>query len=152
MRRVVDLRSASPSPATSASVAPEPSPSRPVESPTPTAPAGSPPGTGRNRVTLAAAADIDGNGEFDDLVTIESPPGTILRNVRAVSVPTDPPPPAGIFFPAGLFDYEVVVAEPGDPAAVTFHLPDGTVSKELDTEFWVLQNGRWSDLTARAHA
>ena len=61
-------------------------------------------------------------------------------------------PPAGIVFPVGLFDYEVVVAEPGDPAAVTFHLPDGTVSKEFDTEFWVLQNGRWSDLTARADA
>ena len=101
---------------------------------------------------MVAAADIDGNGELDDLVTIESPPGTILQNVRAVPVPTDPAPPAGIFFPAGLFDYEVVVAEPGDPAAVTFHLPDGTVSKEVDTEFWVLQNGRWSDLTARAHA
>ena len=80
---------------------------------------------------LAAATDIDGNGVLDDLVTIESPPGTILQNVRAVSVPTDPAPPAGIFFPAGLFDYEVVVAEPGDPAAVTFHLPDGTVSEEF---------------------
>ena len=45
-----------------------------------------------------------------------------------------------------------MVAKPGDPAAVTFHLPDGTVSEELGTEFWVLQNGRWSDLTARAHA
>ncbi len=74
-----------------------------------------------------AAADIDGNGKFDDHVTIESPPGTILRNVHAVPIPTDPAPPAGIFFPAGLFDYEVVVAKPGDPATVTFHLPDGTV-------------------------
>ena len=99
----------------------------PVESPTPTASAGSPADTERNRVTVVAAADIDGNGELDDRVTIESPPGTILRNVHAVPIPTDPAPPAGIFFPAGLFDYEVVVAEPGDSAAVTFHLPDGTV-------------------------
>ena len=67
-------------------------------------------------------------------------------------VPTDPAPPPGITFPAGLFEYEVVVAEPGDPAAVTFHLPDGTVSQEVDTGFWVLQNGRWSDLTARSDA
>ena len=119
--------SASPSPGTSASASPEPSPSRSVESPTPTAPAGSPAGAERNRVTVVAAADIDRNGALDDLVTIESPPGTILRNVHAVPIPTDPAPPAGIFFPAGLFDYEVVVAEPGDPATVTFHLPDGTV-------------------------
>ena len=106
----------------------------------------------RNRVTVVAAADIDGNGKLDDLVTIESPPGTILRNVHAVPIPTDPAPPTGIFFPAGLFDYEVVVAKPGDPATVTFHLPDGTVTKDSDTGFWVLQNGRWSDLTARADA
>ncbi len=116
------------------------------------APADSRASTERNRVTLVAAADIDRNGAFDDLVTVESPPGTILQNVRAVSVPTDPPPPPGIFFPAGLFEYEVVVAEPGDAAAVTFHLPDGTIRHEVDTEFWVLQNGRWSDLTARADA
>ena len=45
-----------------------------------------------------------------------------------------------------------MVGEPGDSAAVTFHLPDRTVSEELGTEFWVLQNGRWSDLTARADA
>ena len=122
--------SASPEPVASPSASPDPSPSRSVESPTPTAPAGPPAGTERNRVTLVAATDIDGNGAFDDLVTIESPPGTILRNVRAVPIPTDPTPPAGVFFPAGLFDYEVVVAEPGDPAAVTFHLPDGTVSQE----------------------
>ena len=146
----MDRRRRRPDP--SASASPEPSPSRAVESPTPTAPAGSPAGGGSNRVTVVAAADIDRNGALDDLVTIESPPGTILRNVHAVPVPTDPAPPAGIFFPAGLFDYEVVVAKPGDPATVTFHLPDGTVRQEFDTGFWVLQNGRWSDLTARADA
>ncbi len=118
----------------------------------PSAPAGSPAPAERNRVTVIAATDIDGNGVFDDQVTIESPPGTILQNVHAVSIPTDPPPPPDIVFPVGLFDYEVVVAEPGDPAAITFHLPDGTVSQEFDTEFWVLQNGRWSDLTARTDA
>ena len=144
--------SASPSPGTSSSASPEPSPSPSVETPDADCTGGSPAGAERNRVTVVAAADIDGNGALDDRVTIESPPGTILQNVHAVSIPTDPPPPSGIFFPAGLFDYEVVVAEPGDPAAVTFHLPDGTVSEEVDTEFWVLQNGRWSDLTARAHA
>ena len=144
--------SPSTSPGTSASASPEPSPSDSVDSPTPTAPAGPPAVKERNRVTVVAAADIDGNGKLDDPVTIESPPGTILRNVHAVPVPTDPAPPAGIFFPAGLFDYEVVVAKPGDPATVTFHLPDGTVKKDVDTGFWVLQNGRWSDLTARADA
>ena len=82
---------------------------------------------------MVAAADIDGNGKFDDEVTIESPPGTILRNVHAVPIPTDPAPPPGIFFPAGLFDYEVVVADPGDPATVTFHLPDGTVAGRTST-------------------
>ena len=142
--------SPSTSPGTSAS--PEPSPSDSVDVPTPTAPADPPANKERNRVTVVAAADIDGNGKLDDLVTIESPPGTILRNVHAVPVPTDPAPPSGIVFPAGLFDYEVVVAKPGDPATVTFHLPDGTVKKDVDTGFWVLQNGRWSDLTARADA
>ncbi len=135
-----------------ASASPEPSPSDSVDAPTPTAPADPPADKERNRVTVVAAADIDGNGKLDDLVTIESPPGTILRNVHAVPIPTDPAPPSGIFFPAGLFDYEVVVAKPGDPATVTFHLPDGTVKKDVDTGFWVLQNGRWSDLTARADA
>ena len=67
-------------------------------------------------------------------------------------MPSDPAPPDGVAFPVGLFDYEVVVAEPGDPAAITFHLPDGTVGQESETEFWVLQNGRWSGSTARSDA
>jgi hypothetical protein len=141
--------SASPSPSTEA--LPEPSHSSVPESSR--SPLTDPPSSAElNRVTVVAAADIDGNGLFDDLVTIESPAGTILQNVSAIRVPTDPPPPAGVSFPAGLFEYEVVVAEPGDPAAVTFRLPDGAVSEGSETEFWVLQNGRWSDLTERSDA
>ena len=100
-----------------------------------------------NVVTLAAAVDIDGNGLLDDLVTLESPPGTVLHDVTAVPVPTDPAPPEGLVFPAGLFDYMVDVVNPGDPAEVTFHLPDGVVGPDAELEFWVLQDGEWNDLT-----
>ena len=103
-----------------------------------------------NVVTLAAAVDIDGNGLLDDLVTLESPPGTVLHDVTAVPVPTDPAPPEGLVFPAGLFDYLVDVVNPGDPAEVTFHLPDGVVGPDEELEFWVLQDGEWSDLTPSA--
>ena len=98
-------------------------------------------------VTLAAAVDIDGNGLLDDLVTLESPPGTVLHDVTAVPVPTDPAPPEGLVFPAGLFDYMVDVVSPGDPAEVTFHLPDGVVGPDAELGFWVLQDGEWNDLT-----
>ena len=89
-----------------------------------------------NVVTLPAAVDVDGNGLLDDMVTLESPPGTVLLDVSAVPVPTDPAPPEGLVFPVGLFDYRVDVANPGDPADVTFHLPEGVVSS--DTEHGVL--------------
>ena len=105
-----------------------------------------------NVASLPAAVDLDGNGLLDDYVTIESPAGTVLTNVTAVPVPTDPAPPAGVVFPVGLFDYEVVVANPGDPADVTFHLPEGVVGGEGSTGFWVLQNGQWTDLTPSSDA
>jgi uncharacterized repeat protein (TIGR01451 family) len=105
-----------------------------------------------NVVSLPAAVDLNGNGLLDDYVTIESPPGTLLLNVMAVPVPSDPAPPDDIAFPVGLFDYEVVVANPGDSAAVTFHLPDGVVVDPATTAFWVVQNGEWSDLTAQTVA
>jgi uncharacterized repeat protein (TIGR01451 family) len=105
-----------------------------------------------NVVSLPAAVDLDGNGLLDDYVTIESPPGTVLLNVAAVPVPTDPAPPDDIVFPVGLFDYEVVVASPGDSAAVTFHLPDGVVIDPAATAYWVVQNGQWTDLTPNATA
>ena len=65
-----------------------------------------------NVASLPTVSTSTGTVQLDDLVTIESPPGTILQNVRAVSVPTDPRRPPASVFPAGLFDYEVVVAEP----------------------------------------
>ena len=67
-----------------------------------------------------------------------------------MSVPTDPPPPEGVVFPVGLFDYRVDVADPGDPADVTFHLPDGVLDPDVNAEFWVLQDGQWTDLTPNA--
>ena len=87
---------------------------------------------------------------LDDYVTIESPAGTVLTNVTAVPVPTDPAPPEGVVFPVGLFDYEVIVANPGDPTDVTLHLPDGVVLEPASTELWAFQNGEWSDLTQSA--
>ena len=42
------------------------------------------------------------------------------------------------------------VADPGDPADVTFRLPEGVVSSDTDTAFWVLQDDQWTDLTPSA--
>ena len=144
--------SPSASPGTSASVAPEPSPSHAVDSPPPTAPAASPAGTGRNSVTVRAAADIDRNGKLDDLVTIESPPGTILRNVHAVPIPRIPRRPPASSFPQGCSTTK------SWSRSQAIQPPSRSISRmarsgrTFDTGFWVLQNGRWSDLTARADA
>ena len=90
---------------------------------------------------MVAAADIDGNGAFDDRVTIESPPGTILKNVRAVSVPKDPPPPAGVFFLAGLFDYEVVVTS---QAIRRRHVPSPGRHGQQGARYRVLGPPEWA--------
>jgi uncharacterized repeat protein (TIGR01451 family) len=108
--------------------------------------------TQANVASLPAAVDVNANGAFDDYVTIESPAGTSLANVVAVPVPSDPAPPEGVAFPVGLFDYDVIVANAGDPADVTFYLPSGLLDDPSATGFWVLQNGNWKDLSHRSDA
>jgi uncharacterized repeat protein (TIGR01451 family) len=98
-----------------------------------------------NVASLPAAIDVDGDGALDDYVSIVSPAGTSLRDVRSVPVPSDNPPPDGVRLPYGLFDYDVEVAQPGDAAAVTYITPGGFVP----TSVHFLQGGEWSELTER---
>jgi large repetitive protein len=102
-----------------------------------------------NVASLPAAVDVDGNGVLDDYVTIVSPPGTSLTDVRAVPVPSDTPPPPGVAFPAGLLDYQVVVAHPGDAADVKIIYPPSIASHSLDV-FYALQDNTWINLTKSA--
>ena len=95
-----------------------------------------------NVASLPAAVDVNGNGALDDYVTIVSPEGTTLTNVRALQVPSDNPPPDGVSLPYGLFEYDVTVANPGDTADVTYVLPDADVAP---TSVHMLQNGVWTD-------
>ncbi|MEX1007252.1 MAG: choice-of-anchor U domain-containing protein, partial [Acidimicrobiia bacterium] len=99
-----------------------------------------------NVASLPAAIDVNGNGLLDDYVTLVAPDGTKLENVTARMVPTSPAPPADAHFTYGLFDYDVRVANPGDAANVTYILPDGPAPEN----FYVLQNGKWSDVTDHA--
>ncbi len=95
--------------------------------------------------SLPSALDVDGNGAKDDYVTIAAPEGTSLANVRALRVPADNPPPDGATLPAGLFDYDLAVANPGDPADVELFLPDGR-----HEAVYMLQDGRWREFDAHA--
>ncbi|MET0420116.1 MAG: choice-of-anchor U domain-containing protein, partial [Acidimicrobiia bacterium] len=98
-----------------------------------------------NVATLPAAVDVDENGTLDDYVSIVSPEGTSLRAVTALEIPADNPPPEGVHLPYGLFDYEVVVANAGDAAEVTYVTPAGFVPSGVH----FLQNGEWTDLADR---
>ena len=62
--------------------------------------------------------------------------------MRALTVPSDNPPPDGVRLPYGLFEYDVTVASPGDTADVTYVLPDEGV---VPTSVHMLQNGVWTD-------
>ncbi len=96
-----------------------------------------------NVASLPAAVDIDTNGSLDDYVTIVAPDGTSLEHVVALTVPSDPAPPADAVFHYGLFDYEVKVARAGDPADVTFILPSGPATSGV----FMLQDEVWTEVT-----
>ena len=99
-----------------------------------------------NVASLPASNDVNGNGVLDDYVSLVSPVGTTLHDVRAVAVPTDPAPPADSNFLYGLFDYTVHVASSGDRADVTYVLPSGPPADSVFT----LQDGTWTDVTAHS--
>ena len=81
-----------------------------------------------NVASLPSQYDVNGDGALNDYITVESPPSTTLQNVRTLKVPADNPAPDGATLPAGLIDYDVQVATPGDRADVKLYLPDGTLS------------------------
>ena len=81
---------------------------------------------------------MNGDGLLNDYVTIESPAGTTLANVKTLLVPADNPPPDDATLPTGLVDYDVQVANPGDNADVKLYLPDGQQSS-----VYMLQNNAW---------
>ncbi len=58
--------------------------------------------------------------------------------MKTLPVPADNPPPDGATLPAGLVDYDVQVANPGDNADVKLYLPDGQQSS-----VYMLQNNAW---------
>jgi len=60
-------------------------------------------------------------------VTLVSPAGTTLADVRAVAVPAEGPP-AGAAFPVGFFEFTVKGLVPGGGTVVTLVLPAGTVA------------------------
>ena len=98
-----------------------------------------------NVASLPSALDVNGDGARNDYVTIESPAGTSLSNVRALPVPAGDPPPIGVRLPVGLFDYDVNVAQPGDRADVRLYLPEST-----QRSVFMLQHGTWTDFSDHA--
>ena len=91
-----------------------------------------------NVASLPSQYDVNGDGLLNDYITVESPAGTTLANVKTLPVPADNPPPDGATLPAGLVDYDVQVANPGDNADVKLYLPDGQQSS-----VYMLQNNAW---------
>ena len=91
--------------------------------------------------TLPAAA---GGGT----VTIEAPDAIYpLEAVSASVVPTDPAPPAGASFPAGLLGFTVELPAGADPAVdVVVHLPSGTAP----TSVWKLLPSGWQNFSDHA--
>ena len=135
------LAEATPETGTTTAPAPAPGPAADApdvaELPPPPAP------TAGNVARVLAAVDADGNGKLDDTVTITSAPGTHLENVKALPVPTDPAPPVAANFAYGLFDYDVIVDQPGAASDVTITLPSGPATADV----FMLQNGTWADVT-----
>ena len=61
----------------------------------------------------------------ENYITIASPPGTTIRNCKAVNNPSDSNSPQNIDFPHGFFGFTIEGLSPGDAATATMYLPEG---------------------------
>ena len=129
------------------------SPPASSEAPAPVPPAPSPAPAERNRVTVVAAVDIDGNGAVrrsrDARVAARHDPPERSRRARARPNPCRPPASSSPSACSTTRSWSQSQAIQPRSRSISRMARS---ANEVDTGFWVLQNGRWSDLTARADA